>query len=453
MPAQVLVGVECRCEIRLRNTGTVAVQRVTLEDEVPAGANFVGSDPPVQLQGRRLRWEVGMLDPGAEKRLVVRLVPLQEGEVRLRPTAVLVAGLERALAAVRPRLQVQVQGPDRCRVGEEAVFHIQLHNSGSGPAQNLVVQAQLSEGLRHAQGGTIEAHLPPLGPGESRTLPLRVTAASAGPQQCRIVAAALAQAEVTVQAAVRVVEPRLEIRLQGPNRCLVRSEAAYEINVSNPGSAETEPLLLAVQLPEWLDFVQAGDGGSFQAEQRIVAWRLPPLAAGAARSVGLKLRATAPGEGTLRGLIQATTPAVAPAAATPTLPLQARTELAVRAEGVPAIRFEVFDLEDPVPLGQEAVYEIRVLNQGTGPCMQVQLVALLPDGAEYKGASGPTAIRQEGNRLLFAPLAMLPVRGEAVYRVRICGTKPGDARFRVQLSYDHMRAPVLKEESTQFIQP
>jgi uncharacterized repeat protein (TIGR01451 family) len=447
---------ECRCEVRLRNAGTSSLSHVVVEDEIPEGVNYVGSDPPAQVQGRKLRWDVGTLEGGSEKHLVIRLVPSQEGSLRLRPVVSLAATVEKVLRVTRPRVLLQLSGPQQCRVGDEITWTIQLHNSGTGPAHNLLVQAQLSEGLRHAQGTTIEAHIPVLNAGESKTLPLRVTAIAPGTHLCRIIAVATAHGEVTTQSAIRIVEPRLELRLNGPPKCLVRGETVYEIVLSNPGSAETEPLTLYVHLPQWLELVQAGEGGTYQPDQRYIIWQFPPLAAGASRSIGIKLRASAAGEGTLRGVVQ-TTPSAVQGAAAPTpsahRTLHARSELPVRAEGVPALRFDVFDLEDPVLVGQEAVYEIRLLNQGTGPCQQIHLVALLPDGAEYKGSSGPTAIRQEDNRLIFTPLASLPVRGEAVYRLRIRGTLPGDARLRVHLSYDQMRAPVIKEESTQFIQP
>ena len=455
-PPHVVVGMECRCEVHLHNGGTSSLSHVVVEDELPEGANYIGSDPPAQVQGRKLRWDVGTLEAGSEKRLVMRLVPSQEGSLRLRPLVFFAAGVEKVLQVTRPRVQLQLSGPQQCRVGDEVTWTIQLHNSGSGPAHNLLVQAQLSEGLRHPQGTTIEAHIPLLGAGESKTLPLRVSAVAPGTHFCRLIAVATAHEHVTTQSAIRIVEPRLELRLNGPSKCLVRSEAIYEIVLSNPGTAETEPLTLYIHLPPWLDLVQAGEGGTYQADHRYVIWHLPPLAAGASRSVGIKVRANAAGEGILRGVVQTTPPAVQGAAAAPasvSRTLQARSELAVRAEGVPALRFDVFDVEDPVLVGQEAVYEIRLVNQGTGPCQQIHLVAVLPEGAEYKGSSGPTAIRQEDNRLIFVPLASLPVRGEAVYRLRIRGTLPGDARLRVHLSYDQMRTPVIKEESTQFIQP
>ncbi|HSQ56774.1 MAG TPA: hypothetical protein VLM40_13620, partial [Gemmata sp.] len=131
-------------------------------------------------------------------------------------------------------------------------------------------------------------------------------------------------------------------------------------------------------------------------------------------------------------------------------PVEAKVETAIRAEGVAAVRFEVIDLDDPVEVGKEAVYEIRVMNQGTGPCTNVQLLAALGEGTVYTGSSGPTQVKAQGQHLVFEPIATLAVKGESVYRVKIRGNVAGDLRFRVQLTCDQVRTPVVKEESTRF---
>ena len=110
----------------------------------------------------------------------------------------------------------------------------------------------------------------------------------------------------------------------------------------------------------------------------------------------------------------------------------------------------MIDLDDPVEVGKEAVYEIRVMNQGTGPCTNVQLVAALAEGTEYKGRAARPRSRSRARHLIFEPIATLGVKGEAVYRVRVRGTTAGDLRFRVQLTCDQARTPVVKEESTRF---
>ena len=130
--------------------------------------------------------------------------------------------------------------------------------------------------------------------------------------------------------------------------------------------------------------------------------------------------------------------------------LEQKTETAIKAEGVAAIKFEVTDLEDPVEVGKEAAYEIRVTNQGTGNCTNVQLVAALAEGTSYTGSSGPTQVKAQGQHLIFDQIQQLPVKGEVVYRVRIKSSVAGDLRFRVQLTCDQVRTPVIKEESTSF---
>jgi uncharacterized repeat protein (TIGR01451 family) len=100
-------------------------------------------------------------------------------------------------------------------------------------------------------------------------------------------------------------------------------------------------------------------------------------------------------------------------------------------------------------------YEIRVMNQGTGPCSNVQLAAVLADGTEFVGAAAGAnqggAVKAQGQHLTFDPIPALGVKGVTVYRVRVKGNAPGDLRFRVQLSCDQLKTPVVKEESTTFV--
>ena len=44
-------------------------------------------------------------------------------------------------------------------------------------------------------------------------------------------------------------------------------------------------------------------------------------------------------------------------------------------------------------------------------------------------------------------------QGKTVYRVKVRGATAGDIRFRVQLTCDQVRTPVVKEESTRFVKP
>ena len=127
---------------------------------------------------------------------------------------------------------------------------------------------------------------------------------------------------------------------------------------------------------------------------------------------------------------------------------EAKAESAFNVEGVPALQLEVVDLEDPTEVGGDVVYEIRVKNQGSGPCTNIQIMAQMPDGLQYREASGPVGHRLTSTGLVFEPLPKLASKADVVYRIKVKGIQPGDYRFKVQMTCEQLRQPVNKEESS-----
>ena len=106
------------------------------------------------------------------------------------------------------------------------------------------------------------------------------------------------------------------------------------------------------------------------------------------------------------------------------------------------------DTVDPVEVGGETTYEVRVVNQGSKAAANVRLAIDLPPELKPVAAEGPTRHLLEGNRLSFDGLSQLPPKADTTYRVRVKALKSGDLRARFQLLTDDMRTPVTKEEST-----
>lgn len=454
-PESVSVNQPLTYELVVRNTGAAAVVNVRVEDEPSAGAKFVSSEPAAEQVGGKLQWQLGNLDAGAEKRIKVTVKPADEGEVRSRAVLSFSAATEARVKVTRPKATLALTAVETGRVGDEVAFTIRVSNTGSGPASKMQIQATLSDGLNHAQGGTIETELANLPAGESRTLTLRTLATKSGSQTCSLSVVADGNPAETTKATVAVVEPMLSAKLAGPAKCLVRSEPEFKIEFGNPGSAATEPVAAWASIPEGFEFVSATDSGTFNAASRTVAWKLSSLAVGGKKEVAVKLRATAIADGSLKVQAQAAGAAEPPEtgvtqAARVTRTIEAKAEAAVKAEGVPALRFEVVDVEDPVEVGKEAVYEIKVLNQGTAPCTNVQVVATLADGTTATGANGPTQARGQGQQVSFDALGTLDAKKEATFKIKVKGGVAGDQRFRVQVACDQIKTPIAKEESTRF---
>lgn len=456
-PESVGVGQALECVLLVRNTGSSAVANVRVEDELPAGSQLISSDPIAEHSGDRLSWNLGTLDAGAEKRIKISIKPGAEGEIRSRAIVRFTSGAEARIKVTRPRIAVALSGQESARVGDEVPFSIKITNTGSGTANHVLIKARLSDGLHHPAGSQIEAMIDRLQAGESKTITLRAMATRSGANNCQIHALGDGLAAESATANVAIVEPMLQAKLVGPARCNVRAEPEYRIDLANPGSAATDPLRVWVVLPEGFDFISAGDAGTHQALNRTVIWTLPALAANSSRSLSLKLKATTATEGSLKLIAQAAPAAEsgvitasAKSATNSTRILEAKTDLTIKSEGVPALRFEVADVEDPVEVGKEALYDIRIVNQGTGPCTNVVVTAHLADGTVTAGANGPTTARGQGLQIVFDPLPTLAAKGEAVYRVRIRGNQAGDMKLRVQVACDEIRTPAIREEITRF---
>jgi hypothetical protein len=97
-----------------------------------------------------------------------------------------------------------------------------------------------------------------------------------------------------------------------------------------------------------------------------------------------------------------------------------------------------------------------VLNQGAVPAKDVVVVATVPDQLEVKSVDGPSASKEDGQKVSFAPITVQP-RTEVVYKIMVVARKPGDVRFRVELSADPETLPsglpVRREESTTIFDP
>jgi uncharacterized repeat protein (TIGR01451 family) len=426
-------------EILLHNTSLANLHAVTVRDELPAGTTYLHSEPAARVEGNVLTWSFDEFPAHSKHRLKVHLQPSDH----LPPGSTL-GGTATASFSVRashstridaPKLQVSMTAPASVVVGESLPFEITLHNLGSLPIPTVTLRDQLPSILEHPHGQEVEADIGPLAPGEKRTITLRTTAARAGVGTNQLLAMSEA-GEQRVVCDVRVVEPGLQVRCEAVKPVSLRGHFGLTVEVANPGSAPTQNLQVQTVLPEGIAFVSATEGGVYDPVSRSVRWTLGTLAPGAQRVLALRVQAVAAGDWLCRTTAQADG-GLAHSAETP-----------VHIEGIAAMQMEVVDLTDPVPVGGETEYEIRLLNQGSSPCTGVRIVAHIPEGLSLQRVSGPTPHRLNEGTLSFEPLARLAARADVVYRVRVRGIAAGDQRFRVELTCDQLRRPVIKEEST-----
>src|SRR5260370_42391799 len=193
----------------------------------------------------------------------------------------------------------------------------------------------------------------------------------------------------------------------------------YGFKILNPGSAPASNVTISDQVPEGFKFLAASDGGRHDFSTRTVSWFVGDLLPGQRREVSLEVVAINPGEHKHKVSVVAARG------------LKNDTEVVTRVEGLSALLMELVDLDDPVEVGADTAYEIRITNTGSKTETNLSLVCTVPDKMEFRGAKGPANCKfhVQGKEVTFEPLPKLAPRADVIYRVNVRGVAPGDLRF------------------------
>ena len=449
VPDAVPLGKDATYEIVVRNAGLTPVTGVRVEEELPQGARYLGGEPMADVSLNTLRWALGDMAAGAEKRIKLTVKPTGDNDHTTNPKVTFSSTTSSVVKITRPKLAATVTGPDNVLINEEAAFTIQVKNEGSGPATKVKIHVALPPGLKHPQqreGSPVEAELPNIAAGETKSVVLKTTAIQPGSQICELTVMGESCGAVTAKATTMVQKPMLEAKLTGPGKAMVRGEPVFTLEISNPGNAPTPNVQAAASFPEGLEFVSASDSGNYEPGSRTVTWNMGALAASGKKTLTFKLRAG------VAGKIEVRTIAASPMKVDDK-PLDVKSSTVLQVDGVPAVAFEVVNLDNPAEVSKEVTYEIRVLNQGTCPLTNVKLAVAMSEGLNVTNVTGPTKHTSSPQSVTFEPIARLAVKADMVIRIKAKGTIAGDLRCKVQLSCDQLKQPVFKEESTVFFQP
>ena len=436
-PSEIQIGKECVFKIEVQNVGTATARDVEIVDAVPQGTTLVRTSPEAtQLADGRLVWKVGDLESGGKSAVEVHLMPIDEGEIGSVATVHFQAEASVRTVATRPQLNLKVSSPDNVMIGQQVTLDIKVSNPGSGAATGVVLLENIPEGLRHPAGPSLEFEVGTLAPGETRDLQLVLTADKAGKTANMLVAHADANLEARSTTELEVVAPDLAVGVEGPKRRYLERPATYVLSVANPGTAAAKEIELTSFLPKGMKFVRANNAGQYDARTHSVSWALDELPAQQSGSVELVTIPIEAGEQQIR--IEGKADGG----------LADQKQQSVAVEGLAAILFEVADVSDPIEVGGETTYEIRVVNQGSKASSSVRVVCLLPQGMTAISATGPTRYDLEAGRVVFAPLGRLAPKADTTYTVKVKAEQAGDQRVRVQILTDEMKSPVTEEEST-----
>ena len=410
---------------------------VTLTDTIPPDMEYVSSEPEAQVTGDTLKWVFPLKD-GKTKSINVKLKAKGTGEHGSCATITAIPEACTTTLIGKPVLTLVKSGPANPIVlGTPVDFNIVVKNEGNSPAEQVVVTDTIPAGLAHSSGEKqLKFDLASLEPGATKTFNVKLNTTARG-KPCNTARVDAANADSAKDdVCILVVQPGLKVTKEGPEKTLIGKTATYNIVVENVGDIDLQNVTVVDKLPSQATIVSASGA---QVQGNTATWTIPSLPAAAKKNFSLV------GKGTQLGKYCNEVAAKAPANN-----IESSDNACTTWTGLPALLLEVIDTNDPLLVGEQTTYIIKVTNQGTAPDTNIGLTVNLPSQISQVSLSGASQTKAKSQKsITFAPYPVLKPKETIEYRVVAKGAKEGDARLEVMLTSDLLKTPVPEVEATQ----
>ncbi len=438
-PPKAALGQPMIYQILVRNVGQSAAHQVVVEDQVPKGSRLTGTIPRGEMADRKLIWRLGVIKPGEEKKIAVRVIPTTEGQIGSVAKVSFVAEVAARTVINAPKLALEFSGPESAVLGDALTYHFKVSNKGSGDAASVFLRNILPEGLKHPDGNDLEYEVGMLKAGETKEIDLTVNATKAGKFSNKAVVSAKGGLQKEAIAKVSIIGERLNITRTGPKRRYVGRLAAFSNTVANTSETHVAQVRVVEELPPGLDFVQASNGGKYDPQKRTVTWAIAEL--GPQKTQLLKLELMARKEGPQDSEVTAFDPNGT----------RAIVKSQTTVEGYTALRLDVKEYEEPLDEGEQVALRIVATNRGTRQETNVVVSITLPDEFDFVSAKGPVDYKRDGKKLTFNALKALNGRTEIEFDLVLKAIKAGDARLRLGIGSTEMPKPLIREEGVRIL--
>jgi len=436
VPQEVMVGAPYRVEYIIRNTSDTAIGDVILTDEV--GPNFRrGDSMPVasSVDGNTATWVIEEIPAGGSRAIVVSASSPQEGIVTTCSSLTYMPVYCESIRVVKADLQLAMSLTPQVILCDPVIGRLVVTNTGSSRLTGVVVSSNLPQGLQTADGRSqVRLDAGDLNPGESRSFDLSLKAARTGEYTASATATSVQGIEASDTASTVARAPMLVIDCDAPDERFLGRPATVCFTVANTGDAASINTELTMPVPAGAIF-QGATGGGRLVDNNVV-WSLGSLAANADREVCATFTGSTATTLVFTGTV------------TGECADRATSTCRITITGIPAILLEVVDLEDPIPVGRNVVYEIVATNQGSAPATNVRIVATLEESQEYVSSTGVTQARVSGKRIEFNPVPVIAPGAKAVWEVTVKAVEPDDVRFTVEMTSDQLGRKVMETEAT-----
>ena len=432
------LGRECACDLVVTNTGDSPVRSIEVSALLSRNVKLVSAEPQPESSDELLAWYLPELAAGGTQTIHITLLPLAPGAITTQAEVRFSTAAAGQFEVAEPMLALQLDGPQQVLIGEAATQTILVSNPGTGVAANVRIEALIPTGLEHARGAELLMDLGPLHPGETRSIRLPLAAIAGGTHTVQVMAQAESDLEQQATADVTVIAPQVATAIDGPSLRYIGRRATYTIQVQNDGSVATDNVRVMHKVPAGLTFISAADGGQYDEGSRLLTWFVDRLEQGQQQQ--LTATFSCDEMGAFTHFVRATSAHGSVSDA----------RFTTNVEGASSLALDIQDLEDPVEIGIETAYEIRVSNEGSAPAKNVAVSCELPAGLTLVNVESQIPFATERNLIAFQPIAQVRPGETVTIRVQVKAAAEGNHRFRTRLSSESIDEPIVGDELTRF---
>ena len=428
----------CVLKIVVKNTGAADAMGVSVRDELPDGLAFVSSQPEAQPLGTLLTWSLGIVPANSERTISLSVRPTKIGAFDHAATVTMLAGGKSRTIVREPKLKVeQTATSGKILKGQPAQFKIVISNPGDGPARNVFVRAKLTPGLKHesaAPDQILEQKIDVISAGQRVVLnTLEADTLVGGEQACEVSAESqdvvAGAPDARNRTTVTVVEPKLVMKLLGPDKRFTDMMATYDISMENPGTSSAKNVVVQALLPVGGRLYATPTGATFIQQGRKLVWKKSQLDPGEKAMMTFKVQMGG------IGLYQVAAEAKADGG------LLAKDTISTDVSGLADVDIDITESRRAVDVGEMTVYKIKIVNRGTKEATKILVSAKIPDTVEPRETSGTDVegeFQPTTRMFIFPQIDRLGPGKQIELGIKVEAVKPGEAICRVYLTHEEM---------------
>lgn len=191
----ILIGRNSNCTFIVKNTGNAVAANTMVTANVPAGTSFVSADMGGKAAGNKVSWNVGNLNPGESKTVMMTVKSSGAGEIRCEASASAVCASQvsancSSKVEGTPDIGTSVDDDDGVvLVGDPHVYNLTVMNQGQVNLTNVKMTLKLADSLMYVSatqapgktdGKLLTFDFGNMAPGARKTIKVTVKADKAG---------------------------------------------------------------------------------------------------------------------------------------------------------------------------------------------------------------------------------------------------------------------------------